>query len=143
MYTFDGQNRIISLDLGTVDFEVGDLYSRWKDWVSVSDNAKYANAFNVIGGEPIDTYGSQVISPYFFFVNGWKLRPQEASHQLTINGNLLSLDGSQPTIATLGGFEVFIRTVLSVNSTTTTVSNTLTQEQLRNAMIEALQATNC
>ena len=88
----------------------------------IGDNAKYPNAFNVIGGEPINTDGSQVISPYFFFINGWKLRPQEANHQLTINGNLLSLDGTNPTIATLGGYEVFVRTILSVNSTSTTIA---------------------
>lgn len=117
MYTFDGQNRIISLDLGVVELEVIDMYSRWKEWVSIGENAKFSNAFSVIGGEPINTDGSQVISPYFFFINGWKLRPQEANHQLTINGNLLSLDGTQPTIPTLGGYEVFVRTILSVNST--------------------------
>lgn len=143
MYQFDGQNRIISLNLGVIDFEVIDLYSRWKEWVSSSDNGKYARAFTVVGGEPISTDGSQVISPYFFFDNSWKLRPQEADHQLTINGNLLTIDGTQPTIPTLGGFNVYVRTVLSVNSTTTSVSNTLTSEQLRDAIIEGLQATNC
>lgn len=142
MYSFDGQNRIVSLDIGVLNFDVNDLYSRWKDWV-LADNAEYANAFNTIGGEPISSDGSQVISPYFFFVNGWKIRPQEADHQLTITGNLLSLDGTQPTIQTLGDFDVYVRTILSVNSTTTSVSNTLTSEQLRDAIIAGLQATNC
>lgn len=143
MYSFDGQNRIVSLDLGVVDFEVIDLYSRWKEWASTSDNAKYASAFRTVGGEPINTDGSQVVSPYFFFDNNWKLRPQENDHQLTINGNLLTVDGSQPTIPTLGGFDVYVRTVLSVNSTTTSVSTTLTTEQLRDAIIQGLQATTC
>lgn len=125
MYQFDGQNRIISLNLGVVDFEVSDMYSKWKEWASIGSNAKFANAFNVVGGEPINPEGTQVISPYFFFINGWKLRPQEAPHQLTINGNLLSLDGTQPTIPTIGGFEVFVRTLLSVNSTTTSVNTNL------------------
>lgn len=142
MFEFDGINRIISLDLGVVDFEVIDLYSRWKEWV-LDENAKFPNAFSVVGGEPINSDGSQVISPYFFFINGWKLRPQEADHNLTIDGNLLSIDGRQPTIGTLGNHSVNVRTILSVNSTTTTVDTSLTKEQLREAVIEALKATTC
>jgi len=121
LYTFDGENRIISLDPGVTSFGVIDLYSKWKEWVIVADNAKYPKAFFTIGGEPINSDGSQVISPYFFLDNLWKVRPQETDHELVILGNLLTPDGAPPTVATIGGFSVYVRTVLSVNSTTTSI----------------------
>lgn len=122
MYTFDGENKLIILSEGVIEFDAKDLYSRWKEWCGSLDNAKYVQAFNAVGGEPVNPSGTQIISPYFFLINGWKIRPYEANHQLTINGNLLSLDGSNPVVKTLGNYNVFIRTLLSVNSTTTSVN---------------------
>ena len=125
MYIFDGQNRVIILEPGVVEFSVKDLYSRWKDWVMINDNAKFSNTFSLVGGEPINQTGTQVISPYFFLINNWKLRPQESNHLLTINGNFLTLDGTNPIISTIGDFQVFVRTVLSVNSTTTSLESVI------------------
>ncbi len=118
MISFDGPNRVVVIDFGVVEVSAIDIYSLWKQWVTQSDNAKYLQAFSAVGGEPINSSGSQSISPYFFFVNGWRLRPHEADHQLTINGNLLTDDGSQPTVPTIGNFQVFVRAVVSSNATT-------------------------
>jgi hypothetical protein len=105
-YTFDGEDKIISLTAGTTDFEVKDLYSRWKDWVATSDNAKYEQAFSVVGGDP--TSGANFIYPYFFLENGWRVRPDEANHQLIVDGALLVNGGGNPYLPTLGSYNVQI-----------------------------------
>ena len=113
-YIFDGPNKLIILNDGVTQFEVVELYSRWKEWVMLSDNAKWAQAFRSVGGEPIG--GGQTIAPYIFLVNGWKVRPHEADHALTTLGNLLSDDESFPFVHTLGLHNVQIRAIVSANA---------------------------
>ena len=87
-YTFDGASRLIILNPGVFTLDVKDCYSRWKEWAVQSDNLKYWNAFEVVGGNP--TVGSNSISSYFFLANGWKIRPSEAHQTLTVNGILIA-----------------------------------------------------
>ena len=48
--TFDGANLHITIpSTGTFDAE-RDLYSAWKRWITLSDNAKYPAAFDTVGG---------------------------------------------------------------------------------------------
>lgn len=108
-YIFDGPNKLIILTPGTVTFSVTDLYSRWKDWVATSDNSKYLTAIRSIGGDPIG--GGQNVSGFFFLntVDGWRIRPQEATHELKVVGNLYSEDPNIPIFTpTLGGFTVTV-----------------------------------
>ena len=64
---FDGPNLIIKLP-SVASYDAGkDIYSRWKDWVRQSDNAKYPQAFDTTGGDDIG--GGQSIAPYFFCRN--------------------------------------------------------------------------
>lgn len=103
--TFDGENKIISVMSGITALDVKvDLYSDWKEWQLTSDNIKYEPAFRAIGGDPI---GAGLFAGSFFFViNGWKLRPDEADHTLVIDGNLFGEDGATIVIQTLGDFTV-------------------------------------
>ncbi len=106
-YTFDGPNKLIVLTPGTVAFTAIDLYSRWKDWLQLSDNSKFLHAFTTVGGDPIGA--GQAVAPYIFLntVDGWKIRPHEADHELRIEGNLYSLDPVQGMfVPTLGNFTV-------------------------------------
>lgn len=108
-YTFDGANKLIIMNTGTVDVSVIDLYSRWKDWVQQSDNSKYLHAFESVAGDPIG--GGQTIAPYIFLntVDGWRIRPQESSHELLFTGNLYSNDANLPLfVPTLGAYTVTI-----------------------------------
>ncbi len=105
-FTFNGTTKVVTLTPGTTTFEVGDLYSRWKDWVATGDNAKYPMAFSVVGGDP--TSGSNFIYPYYFLENGWKVRPQEANHQLIVEGALLVQGGGNPYLPTIGSYNVQI-----------------------------------
>lgn len=107
--TFDGPNSLIILGSGTTALNVVDLYSRWKDWAALSDNAKYLPAFAPVGGEPINVTDGTSIPLYAFLDNGWRVRPQEASHVLNVSGGvLLVAGGGDPFVATLGSYVVRI-----------------------------------
>jgi len=105
-YTFDGANRVIILGAGVVALNVQDLYSRWKEWAVDGENLIYAQAMRVVGGDP--TVGNNVIANYFFLMNGWRVRPQEAHHVLNVTGILLEDEGADPFVNTLGAWRVRI-----------------------------------
>lgn len=108
-YIFDGPNKLIILTPGTTVVGVRDVLSRWADWVTLSDNAKYLPAFNQVGGNDIDTGVGSSIPIYGFLLNGWRLRPQEANHTLQVNDGVLLVDGGgDPFVNTLGSFVVRI-----------------------------------
>lgn len=107
--TFDGPNKLLILSSGTTELNVPDAYSRWKDWVLLSDNSKYAQAFAPVGGDPIDAGAGSSIPFYDFLVNGWRVRPQEANHTLTVTGGVLLVDGGgDPFVNTVGAYVVRI-----------------------------------
>lgn len=107
-YIFDGENKIIQLTSGTTELDLKDLYSRWKDWV-LAGGSKFPPAFSTVGGEPIDTSRGVYITSYFFLINGWRIRPQEANHRLrVINGVVLTDTGESPFIPTQGNYNVMI-----------------------------------
>jgi len=127
-FTIDPIDKLIFLDNGIVSINALDIYSGWKRWIQESDNAKYEPAFsNSIGGDPLG--GGIFAGSYFFLRNdlGWRVRPHEANHELTVNGNLY---GSDPNTAiftqTLGDYTVMIR--LNTSSLTqVSVSGSLTE----------------
>ena len=108
--TFDPANKRIILD--TTYVEAIELYSRWKEWVQLSDNAKYLPAFSTVGGEPLG--GSIFVSQYFFLLNGWRIRPMEANQTLIIEGNLSVLGGGNPVVPTLGTYQVLVQYTVPV-----------------------------
>lgn len=121
MYVFSGQEKVIYLQNGVTSFEVQDLYSSWKNWMSSGTNSSYLPAFSTIGGDPISS--TKNVSPYYFIANGWRIRPQESNHQLNVNGNLFVAGGAgNPFIATTGNYNVFINISTSSDSTVNTVN---------------------
>lgn len=110
-YTFDGPNKLIILTSGTTSFSVIDMYSRWKDWLLLSDNSKYEEAFSAIGGDPLP--GGNFLGQTFFLENGWKIRPQEANHTLIVTGNLYDRAGGSPFVNTVGAYNVRIESRVS------------------------------
>ena len=112
-YTFDGLNKLIILDPGVTSFSVSDIYSRWKEWVQLSDNAKYEIAFSTsVGGNPLGN--GLLLGAYYFITNGWLIRPQEANHTLDIDGNLFPIPDTADIFAqTIGNFNVSIRSQFS------------------------------
>lgn len=133
MYTFIGETKTIVLDAGVTSFSTTDMYSRWKDWVKLSDNSKFLQAMRPVGGEPIGS--GQSISPYIIMLNGWKVKPQEANHVLTVLGNIITDDESSPFTATDGNFNVSIRNIVTSNSLTVSTSgNSYSLEQIAQAV---------
>ena len=120
-YTFDGQNKRIILNTGVTNLDVKDCYSRWKEWMIVGDNSKFLPAFDVVGGNP--TVGANSIASYFFIQNGWKIRPHEANHTLTVEGVLLDSVGGDPFVDPIGNYRVRIVQVIPMQAEQVTVYN--------------------
>jgi len=120
-YVFDGQSRLIILTPGTTTLDVQDMYSRWKDWASAGagENLIYAQAMRVVGGDT--TLGDNSIANYFYLMNGWKVRPQEASHVLTVDGTLLEESGGDPFEDTIGTWRVRIVQIIPMQAETVAV----------------------
>lgn len=127
MFTFDGANKLIIVDLGVDTFSASEIYSAWKLWMTEGDNAKYVPAFsNSVGGNPLG--GGVSLGSYYFLENGWKIRPQEADHVLTLSGNLFpNPDTAGLFTPTLGNYNVQI--LMRVSS--------LTQQVLTSAVDSA------
>jgi hypothetical protein len=101
--TFDPISKRIVLDSTFADTR--EIYSSWKRWVVQGDNLKYTQAFRVVGGDPLGDGRS--IPPYLFLLNGWRVRPMEATHTLKIVGGAISVDGGgDPVVRTLGNYQV-------------------------------------
>lgn len=97
--TFDGPNKIVQLDTTTLIYTAEFIYSRWKDWLLQGDNAKFLEAFRIVGGD--DLGGGAKAPAYVFLRNdyGWLIRKPEADISVTINGNLVREDP-------LAGFDI-------------------------------------
>ena len=109
MISFDGSSHIITLSTGTTTLNVADLYSRWKDFVTSSNNAKWLPAFITTGGDPIDAVAGTSIPLYAFLINNWKIKPQEANHTLSVVGGVLLVSGGgNPFVSTTGSYNVQI-----------------------------------
>ena len=107
--TFDGTSKVITLGVGTLTLSVRDLWSRWLDWQATGDNSKYLPAMISVGGDDIDLGAGTKIPVYAYLVNGWRVRPQEASHTLNVtDGVLLVSGGGDPFLNTLGSYVVRI-----------------------------------
>ena len=102
--TFNGPSKLIEVGAADVSLTATYIYSRWKDWVATSDNAKYLPTFSTVGGDPLG--GSVYITPYFFLVNGWKIRPYAQNYTLKILENLLTDDNSSPFNFPSGGYSI-------------------------------------
>lgn len=116
--TFNGSSKLIICTPGTTTISVVDLYSRWKDWLLIGTNTKFLPAFSALGGDTLP--GGKFLGTTVFLENGWKIRPYEGNHTLTVSGNLYSRDGSSPFVNTLGSYNVLIN--LSTSNLVDTVS---------------------
>lgn len=135
MFVFDGPSRTIELLPGVATFEVVDLYSRWKEWVALSDNAKFLPAFaNSVGGDALG--GGASLGQYFFIQNGWTIKPQESNHTLTVAGNLFPIPETAPTFKiTDGNFNVqIVQQVSSLTQQVSTSGSTITANQIADAV---------
>lgn len=106
---FVGANKLIILEAGEASISIRDLWSRWIDWLAISDNSKFQPAFESVGANDIDPFEGTKIPVYLFLLNGWRIRPQEANHTLNVTDGVLIVDGGgDPFVNTLGNYVVRI-----------------------------------
>lgn len=118
---FDGPNKLMVVASGIVELDAEvDIYSDWKEWLLEGDNSKYLQALRTVGGDP--TVGAQSISPYYFLLNGWRIRPYEGDHMLAVEGNLFVDGGGNPFVSTVGAYNVLVNLSTSVNAVTDVVT---------------------
>ena len=93
--TFDGEQRLIIIAPEVTDLDVRvDLYSDWKEWLSIRDYTKFPRALRTLGGDP--TEPGQRAGDQYFLMNGWRIRTWEGDHQLNVAGSLF-VDGIADT----------------------------------------------
>lgn len=108
-YIFDGINKRINLTTGTTTISIRDMWSRWVEWYLIGDNSKFLPAFTQVGGDTIDLSSGTSIPIYIFLQNGWKIKPQESSHTLSVTDGVLIVNGGgDPFVNTTGNFIVRI-----------------------------------
>jgi hypothetical protein len=111
--TFDGASKRIVLDSAAVT--AAGLWSDWVRWLDAdTDNGKWDPAFRQVGGD--DLGGGLSIPPYIFLLNGWRVRPMESNHNLTITGNLFVDGGGVPVVGTLGTYQVNVNYTVPVQA---------------------------
>ena len=108
--TLSGATRRIILDSASVS--AAQIWSAWVDWHEA--NQQWPLAFQLVGGNALG--GGLFIPPYFFLMNGWRVRPMEASHNLTITGNLFVDGGGVPVVGTLGTYQVNVNYTVPVQA---------------------------
>jgi len=128
--TFDGDNLIITLSavvdgVLTVDVKI-DLYSDWKEWVKITGNAKYPQAFRPDGGAPLSGIINQ--GSYYFLNNldGWRIKPFENDGTYFIVGNLAVEDTSIETFLPTDG--TFTTAILGLQPVTQGVTESMAQQ---------------
>jgi len=115
--TFDGYNKLILVNEGITELDAkADIYSAWKEWVSVvkfakngssapfpqandAQNSKWPFAITAVGGESISD--TEFLGSSFFLENGWRIKPwvSSAGYVLTITGNLFTREsGENPVV---------------------------------------------
>ena len=113
---FNGNDLTIQIPT-TGTFDAGrDLYSAWKQWVALGDNAKFPKAFDTTGG---DTVGAgQEIAPYFFCRNdlGWRVKMPDANGEIIVQGNLFARDSGSTLFEQSPGFDAFFRLEVSTQA---------------------------
>ena len=113
---FDGVNTKIQFPtIGNFNVQT-DMYSAWKRWLMLDDNAKYKTAFDTAGGD--DVGGDQEVAPYFFARNdlGWRIRMPEADGEIVAAGNLFPRDPNTELFEQAQGFDAFLRLEVSTRA---------------------------
>jgi hypothetical protein len=106
-FTVDGVNSRLIAKAGVTEVDVQvDLYSDAKEHWLTTDDSKFEFPFRTVAGDPIG--GGKYVGDHYFLGNGWKIRPQEADHTLSVDGNLWLDEGETGEIfvPTVGAFTV-------------------------------------
>lgn len=122
--TFDGINKKIIVNEGVTVVDIKeDVYSDWKEWVQVRDNAKYEAALRTSGGDPAGT--GQFTGDFYFLINDWQI---EVNELVRFNGNIYSDNPDlEPFIINPGAGVIVNQSLLAVGIETSSSSLTPAQ----------------
>lgn len=91
---FDGINRLIIINDNETSISIKeDVYSGWKQWTQLRDNAKFLPAIRTIGGDNLG--GGQFAGDTYFTINNWRILVQNSC---SISGVIYSDDFPSPFI---------------------------------------------
>jgi hypothetical protein len=118
-FTVDTTNKLFVAKAGVVDFDVQvDLYSDAKEhWLASGTAMGFPFPLRTVAGDP-NPDGS-VVEPFYYMRGGWKIRPDEADHELLVSGNIFLDQGETGRlfVPTLGGFTVLVTVVVTNRGT--------------------------
>lgn len=137
--SFDATTKRIILDSSSVT--ATEIFSRWEDWATLSDNVKYGMVIRQVGSD--DLGGGLSIPPYYFLQGDWRVRPMESDHTLVITGNLFVDGGGVPVVRTLGDFQVNVNYTVPVQAQgiSTSGSTGPSASEIADAVLAAITAT--
>lgn len=132
-FTYDTTNKLFRLNTGVTTLDAKtEFYSAVKyDWLVDDELNKFRFPIISIGGQDIG--GGNSISPYYSLAYGWRIVPPEVDTNMTITGNIITVEGESPVIGTDGHYDTVVQYTVSSNSlTTTTGGGTLTAQEVWN-----------
>ena len=129
--TFDGENKLIYINPGETNvFVKDDIYSGWKEWVQVRENAKFLDAIRTTGGDPVG--GGLYSGDIYFMINGWKVVVQD---QVTVTGIIYDdTPGVSPFIVQSGGGVINVVSNLAYAYSQSAGSTPPTVQEIRQEM---------
>lgn len=111
--TFDGANRLIIVGANVSEIDIKRTYSSWKEWISLSDNAKFLPAIRVTGGDPVG--GGEFTGDVYFLINNWRIL---INHSCDFIGVIYSDNFPSPFIRSVGTHIVTNKVSSLVNTVT-------------------------
>lgn len=133
---FDGANRVITVDPSIDSISVKeDIYSSYKEWLLLRDNAKFEQALRTIGGDPVG--GGLYAGDMYFLMNGWQIH---VTHNIRVNGILYHDDVNLIPYVILPGGGV-TSTVSSLAYAYNTTGASVTLADIENSPMIAKQST--
>jgi len=128
---FDGDSLLVKVNEGVTTLDIQtDLYSDWKEWFQTGTNSKFLPALRTIGGDP--TIEQKVVAPYFFLMNGWKIKPYSWNHTLNLIGNLFvdnpETYGANVVVPPDGYFTVLVNMSTTSDASKLMVGSGVTQQ---------------
>lgn len=122
--TFDGVNKLIKVNDGELNIDIKqDIYSAWKEWISLRDYAKFLPAIRTTGGDPTPTGYS---GDMYFLLNGWQI---DISQRISITGILYHDDPISPYVIHPGGGIIATVSNLALGTSTSGGANAVAIRQ--------------
>lgn len=140
-WDYDTTNKLFALKASALDgngeltIDAVEAYSTVKqDWKDTDELWKFEFPLVSIGGQGIG--GGVEISPYISLKSPWKIKPPEADSSITIVGNVITEDGSDPFVGTTGTWDTVVKYVVSGNSLAVIEESTVTADDVWDEALE-------